>query len=169
MNWWDWMLRKGTELQARLTGKPAKSGRGALVEGRSLEEWEKGWRRIGLLPSAHITAPKETAGLFRLLQGGNIVYLGRSQGASVECLRHTLQGLIRGGTAAGSLLEQQLRERGHELVVEVLITGCSEVAKRLEQQWLQQLSPHWNRVETVPAPARTAPPAVATVRELNPG
>lgn len=167
MNWWDWMISKVAELQARLTGERANGRRGALVEGRSLEEWEKGWRRIGLLPSAHITAPKETAGLFRLLQGGDIVYLGRSHGANIECLRQTLQGLVRGGTAAGSQLEQQLRDRGHELVVEVLITGCSEVAKRLEQHWLQQLSPQWNQVET--PPARTAPPPVATVRGLNPG
>lgn len=141
MNWWDWMNR-------RLTGERAKVSRRGLVGGRGLEEWEQGWRRIGLLPSAHMTAPRETIGLFRLLQGGEIVYLGRSHGPNADCLRQTLRGLLHGGSAPLTLLDRQVREQGHELVVEVLITSCSEVASRLEQQWLQLLRPPWNRMES---------------------
>lgn len=167
MNWWDGIRRQVTRWQRGLTGRPADLGRRDLVGGRKLEEWEQGWRRIGLLPSAHLTAPGETVGLFRLRRGEEVVFLGRSRGAKTDCLRQTLRGLVREGTATGTLLDQRLREWGHELVVEILITGCAESAQRLEQRWLQQLCPPWNRLEL--APACTAPTTVASVRELNPG
>lgn len=165
MNWWDWMSRRMAGFQARLSGELFKpSGRG-LVGGRRLEDWENSWRRIGLLPSAHLTAPRETMGLFRLRLGGDIVYLGRSQGAS---LRRSLKGL-HGGADPGTILGQHLRQRSHELVVEILITGCTEVADSLEQRWLQQLRPPWNRLETQKPSVLAANPAATALGERSPG
>lgn len=168
MNWWDWMSRRVAGFQARLSGElPKPSGRG-LVGGRRLEDWENSWRRIGLLPSAHLTAPREAMGLFRLRLGGDIVYLGHSHGANADGLRRSLKGL-HGGADPGTPLDQHLRQWSHELVVEILITGCTEVADSLEQRWLQQLRPPWNRLEMQNPSVLAANPAAPTLGEGSPG
>lgn len=166
MSWHDWINRRGVELRRLLAGGSLARGRGDLVGGRALTEWEGGWRRIGLLSSAHVTAPQEAIGLFRLRQGGDVVYLGRSNGAHADCLRRTLRALLHGGT--GTALDQQLSERAHELAVEILITGSNKLATQLEQRWLQQARPIWNQTESDRSAPRLPPP-VTTVRELNPG
>ena len=167
MSWRNWLNRQVAELQARLTGSSLSGGRSELVGGRNLEEWESGWRRIGLLTSAHVTAPQETIGLFRLRQGGEIVYLGRSD--SANCLRRTLRALIHGGGRTGTVLDRQLPERASELAVEILITGSDNFAGQLEARWLRQAPPAWNQLELDGSPAPRLQPPAAAVRELNPG
>lgn len=169
MNWWDGLNRQVAELQARLTGNSRISGRSELVGGRSLAEWESGWRRIGLLTSAHITAPQEAVGLFRLRQGGEIVYLGRSDSANANCLRRTLRALIHGGARTGTVLDRQLPERANELAVEILITGSANFAGQLEDRWLKQARPAWNQLELDGSPVPRLQPPAAAVRGLNPG
>lgn len=153
MSWLAWINRGGGELRALLSGGFHRIGRGELVGGRSLTDWESGWRRIGLLTSAHVTAPQEAIGLYRLRQGGDIVYLGRSNATQGNCLRRTLRALVHGGAPTGTALDRQLPARAHELAVEILITGSETFAAQLEGCWLQQAPPSWNQ----PEPDRSAP------------
>lgn len=167
MSWRDWINRGGAKLRALLTGNSV-AGHSELVGGRSLAEWEGGWRRIGLLTSAHVTAPQDAVGLFRLRQGGDVVYLGRSNGAPGNCLRRTLRSLAHGGSHTGTILDRQLPERAHGLAVDILITGSETFAGQLEDHWLRQDQPAWNQ----PEPDRSAPcmaqSSTAAVRELDP-
>ncbi|MHB1398036.1 MAG: hypothetical protein ACYDAI_08625 [Trichloromonadaceae bacterium] len=157
MSWLDWINRGGGELRALLTGGSRRGGRSELVGGRSLTDWESGWRRIGLLTSAHVTAPQEAIGLFRLRQGGDIVYLGRSTAAQGNCLRRTLRALVHGGARTGTALDRQLPARAHELAVEILITGSETLAAQLQGRWLQQTQPSWNQPESDRSAPRLSP------------
>jgi hypothetical protein len=165
MGWRDWLDRGWTKLQAVLANRSPGESRPEQVGGRTLEEWEKGWRRIGLLSSAHVTAPRETAGLFRLRLGQEIVYLGRSNRANAHCLRRTLHALTR-DPAHSSPLAQLLRQRGHELAVEILITANEGHARQLQERWLQRQPPVWNPPRPPVPDAQRLPPAA---RRLYPG
>ncbi len=169
MSWRDWIKRGGIELRALLTGGSLSAGRSELVGGRSLTEWESGWRRIGLLSSAHVTAPQEAAGLFRLRRGGDIVYLGRSNELHGNCLRRTLRGLLHGGNHTGTVLDRQLPDHAHELAVEILITANENFARQLQERWLRQSHPVWNQTEPCPPADEVAVPPASVARELNPG
>lgn len=169
MSWQDWIDRGRIGLGALLTGGTLTGGRSERVGGRSLAEWESGWRRIGLLTSAHVTAPEETPGLFRLRQGGDIVYLGRSDGVHGNCLRRTLRALLHGGTETGAILDRQLPVHAHELAVEILITGSETYATQLEDRCLRQTLPAWNHREPCRPVGRIAVPAATTVQKFNPG
>lgn len=167
MSWRAWINRGGGELRALLSGGFRSGGRGELVGGRSLTDWESGWRRIGLLTSAHVTAPQEAIGLFRLRQGGDIVYLGRSNGAQGNCLRRTLRALVHGGARTGTALDHQLPESAHELTVDILITGSETFAAQLQGRWLQQTQPSWNEAEPDPSRPPLPPSAASAVREQD--
>ncbi len=163
MRWWKWINRRVAGLQSALSLGERAVGLPDEVGGRSLEQWEQGWRRIGLLGSAHVTAPKHSVGLYRLRQGTTIVHLGSAGG----CLRQALRALLHDPDPHVQVLPEPLRDCAHELAVEVLITESGALAHELERCWQVQAKPS-RPAPVVPASAESLPPNSSVAATTSP-
>lgn len=161
MGWWKWMHRRVAELQAALNQGLNPEERPGEVGGRSLEQWEQGWRRIGLLSSAHVTAPKHSVGLYRLRRGTTVVHLASTQSG----LRKALRSLQQDSGPGTHVLPEPLRERAHELAVDVLITETGDLARELERYWQPQVQPP-PPARAVQGPAGSSQPNSSTTGPL---
>ena len=73
---------------------------------KTLKEWERSWKSIGILSSANISDLSKYVGLYRAKLGSKVVYVGRAIEYDNGGLRKRLSDYTRSQTAPGNTSQE---------------------------------------------------------------
>lgn len=128
-------------------GRPIKNP--FAIGDKSLEEWERQWRNIGILSSLSLTQYNNDVGVYRARLNGKIIYIGRAIEWSNGGFRKRLSDYTRDSDSARKHRSgQKMYEHRNELSIEIIVTGSNEesaeVAGKLESRLIVKYQPEWN-------------------------
>lgn len=117
---------------------------------KSISEWDREWRSIGILSDAELTQFNKSVGLYKALLNGRVVYIGRAVEFSNGGFRKRLSDYRRQSDSArthGS--GQKMNEHNSKVEIELLEIGgdfaAAELTKQLEKIFIGKYRPEWNK------------------------
>ena len=122
----------------------------SIVDGKTLDEWDREWISIGKLKDANLTPYNKSVGLYKHVVAGKIKYIGRATEYNNGGLRKRLSDYRRESNSArehtsGTIINEHI----DEIETYVLVVGTDkeavEITKKLEPMFIKKYSPEWNR------------------------
>lgn len=122
----------------------------ALIEGKTLAEWDQDWdlRPDGLLTYQH--GLKELIGVYRIIENGRVIFIGVGTAPKVGIAKR-ISDLIRPSPSGRRYRSgQYVYENRHKLQIEVLIVGevgneaAARASKALKQAMIERDRPKLN-------------------------
>ncbi|MBR2513494.1 MAG: GIY-YIG nuclease family protein [Halomonas sp.] len=130
--------------------KQYQQNKNAVIGGKTISQWEGGWKSIGTLSDSNLTPYNKSVGLYRAWLNGQVVYIGRAVEFSNGGFRKRLSDYRRQSDSArkhGS--GQKMNAHNDQLDIDILVTGddakAAEVAKKLEILLVGKYKPKWNK------------------------
>lgn len=132
----------------RVQYKQAQSSQ-QRIGGRTIQEWDRKWQRIGTLETVNLTPYNRYVGLYRAFLHGKLVYIGRAIEWNNGGFRKRLSDYRRESHSARKHSSGQLMyKHRHELQMEIMITGegqtAADHARTLERIFIGKYNPPWN-------------------------
>ena len=123
------------------------------IEGRKVSEWSRRWKPVGRLQMSADPMDKselwrernKEIGVYRLLLGGKVMYIGRAIEANNGGFRKRLSDYTRKGNSGRKHASgQKLHEYAQVLDVEIIPTNTAKGAVLLEHALVAKYRPEWN-------------------------
>lgn len=117
---------------------------------KSVAEWDKCWKSIGLLEFANLTPYNHCVGLYRHVINGKTMYIGRAIELNNGGFRKRLSDYRRESDSgrthtSGKLIYKNLSK----IETFILVVGNTEEAiettKKLEKKFISLYNPPWNK------------------------
>ena len=117
--------------------------------GKTISEWDKCWKSIGLLKYANLTPYNHCVGLYRHIINGQTMYVGRATELHNGGFRKRLSDYRRKSDSSRKHTSGQLINKNIDKIeTYILVVGCDEAAiettKQLEKLFVKKYNPPWN-------------------------
>lgn len=138
------------ESAVKTRGQQYQKNKNAIIGGKSLNQWEASWNRIGVLSSVDLTPYNSSVGVYRARLDGRVVYIGRAIEYSNGGFRKRLSDYRRQSESARKHSSgQKMNSHNTELEIDIINTGSDEKAannaKKLEILLVGKYKPDWNK------------------------
>ncbi len=119
--------------------------------GKTIEEWDSGWRSIGKLKDANLSPYNHFVGLYRHVVDGETVYLGRAVEYNNGGFRKRLSDYRRSSDSARTHTSgRTINSNLDKIETYILVVGSDKAAadltKKLEPIFIKKYSPNWNKM-----------------------
>ena len=118
--------------------------------GKTISEWDKCWKSIGLLKYANLTPYNHCVGLYRHIINGKTMYVGRAIELHNGGFRKRLSDYRRKSDSSRKHTSGQLINKNIDKIeTYVLVVGNTpeavEATKLLEKKFISLYNPPWNK------------------------
>lgn len=119
--------------------------------GKTIQQWDREWRDIGMLKSANLTPYNHCVGLYRHVINGETKYVGRAVELHNGGFRKRLSDYRRESNSARKHTSgRMINENLDRIRTYILIVGddeeAIEVTKQLEGKFVRKYAPEWNHM-----------------------
>lgn len=123
----------------------------ASMGNKTLDEWDREWKYIGMLKDANLTPYNHCVGLYKHVVNGEVKYIGRAIELYNGGFRKRLSDYRRASDSARKHTSgRTINENLDKIQTYILVVGDTdeaiEVTKRLEHQFIARYGcPEWNK------------------------
>lgn len=120
-----------------------------MDSGKSVNEWDKEWKTIGVLNSADLTPYNKCVGLYRHKLDNKVIYVGRATELNNGGLRKRLRDYTRNSDSARNTKSgRYIYDNRNQITTDILIIGDTEkdikITKFLEHPFITRYNPSMN-------------------------
>lgn len=124
---------------------------GTKIGVKTISEWDRSWKSIGLLKSANLTPYNHCVGLYRHVVNGKTMYIGRAIELNNGGFRKRLSDYRRESDSARKHTSGQIiNENLDRITTYIMVVGDTEEAVQdtiqLEKVFVAKYSPEWNKL-----------------------
>lgn len=128
----------------------SSSGNSSEIMGKTVSQWDSGWKSIGMLKDADLTPYNHCVGLYRHVVDGTTKYVGRAIELHNGGFRKRLSDYRRDSDSARKHRSgKTIYENLDSIHTYILVVGDTEEAveatKKLEGYFIRKYNPEWNR------------------------
>lgn len=148
------MYKEAERKYTQQNGNNSQKGNGKTVNpfairGKTVDEWEREWRSIGILNNLELTQYNRYVGVYRAWLNGKIIYIGRAIEWNNGGFRKRLSDYTRDSDSARKHKSgRNMYEHRDKLKIDIIIIGSDEEsakgATQLEARLVAKYQPEWN-------------------------
>lgn len=119
------------------------------IGGKTIDEWEREWKSIGILRDLNLTHYSRSVGVYREWFNDKIIYIGKAIEWSNGGFKEELSKYAGDGDIHRiHKLKQKMHEYSNKLHVDIIVTGShlenAKAATQLEASLIAKYKPEWN-------------------------
>jgi len=120
------------------------------IDNKSFKDWQEKWTYIGKYKNIDLSKYNENIGIYKIILGGKVVYIGRAIEYDNGGFRKRLSDYTRKSKSSrkyssGKKLNQNIKKADIEIIIVGNDLSAVETTKRLEHLMIAIHWPKWNR------------------------